>query len=134
MHLKTLGPREHNDKKWEVLFHSAFLLEFRQLPEPVRRQVYALIELIAAIGPQLGRPHVDTLNGSIHKNMKELRFQVADGVWRVAFAFDIKRRAILLVAGDKSRVSKRKFYSDLIEIADRRFDEHQKEAERGSGG
>jgi len=58
--------------------------------------------------------------------MKELRFCADDGVWRVTFAFDIKRRAILLVGGDKSGVSKDKFYRDLIEIADRRFDRHQK--------
>jgi len=72
---------------------------------------------------------VDTLNGSKHPNMKELRFRADDGVWRVAFAFDMKRRAILLVGGNKSGVSQGKFYRDLIEIADRRFDRHQKAVE-----
>ncbi len=56
--------------------------------------------------------------------MKELRFDAADGVWRVAFAFDPKRKAILLVAGDKSGVSERKFYKRLIVKADDRFDAH----------
>lgn len=59
-------------------------------------------------GPALGRPEVDTLNGSKHANMKELRFRADGGVWRVAFAFDPERNAILLVAGDKSGTSEKK--------------------------
>ena len=66
----------------------------------------------------------DTLNGSRHANMKELRFSAADGEWRVAFAFDTKRKAILLVAGDKSGVSEKRLYRDLIRKADDRFDAH----------
>jgi hypothetical protein len=73
----------------------------------------------------LGRPRVDTLNGSRHANMKELRFAAADGEWRVvAFAFDTKRKAILLVAGDKSGVAEKRFYRELIRKADDRFDAH----------
>jgi hypothetical protein len=72
----------------------------------------------------LGRPRVDRLKDSRHANMKELRFDTADGVWRVAFAFDPKRKAILLVAGDKSGVSEKKFYKRLIVKADDRFDAH----------
>ncbi|MEZ2237556.1 type II toxin-antitoxin system RelE/ParE family toxin [Microcoleus sp.] len=56
--------------------------------------------------------------------MKELRFQAADGVWRVAFAFDPSRSAILLVAGDKSGGSEKRFYKQLIKIADSRFADH----------
>ena len=56
--------------------------------------------------------------------MKELRFNADGGVWRVAFAFDPERKAILLVAGNKSGVSQRSFYRDLLIVADRRFDEH----------
>ena len=70
-------------------------------------ELLALSRLLQQFGPQLGRPRVDTLNGSRHANMKELRFSAADGEWRVAFAFDPTRSAILLVAGDKSGVSKR---------------------------
>lgn len=77
-------------------------------------------------GPALGRPEADTLNGSQHSNMKELRFRAANGVWRVAYAFDPKRHGILLVAGDKAGVSETKFYRRLIEKADKRFDEHLK--------
>ena len=56
--------------------------------------------------------------------MKELRFNAADGVWRVAFAFDTKRKAILLVAGDKSGGSETRFYRELIQRADERFSAH----------
>lgn len=56
--------------------------------------------------------------------MKELRFQAADGVWRVAFAFDPRREAILLVAGDKSGSSEKRFYKQLIKIADSRLAHH----------
>jgi hypothetical protein len=57
--------------------------------------------------------------------MKELRFDAGGGAWRVAYAFDSRRRGILLVGGDKSGVSKDRFYRNLIEIADRRFDRHR---------
>ena len=80
--------------------------------------------VLEEFGPQLGRPRVDTLKGSHHANMKELRFSAADGEWRVAFAFDPKRRAILLVAGDKSGGSEKRFYRELIRKADERFDAH----------
>jgi hypothetical protein len=77
--------------------------------------------LLGEFGPQLGRPYVDTLAGSQNSNMKELRFDAADGVWRVAFAFDPQRRAVLLVAGDKSGVASNRFYKRLIAKADERF-------------
>jgi hypothetical protein len=56
--------------------------------------------------------------------MEELRFDAADGVWRVAFAFDPKRNAILLIAGDKPRGGEKRFYRQLIAKADERLDEH----------
>lgn len=109
---------------WNVGFHASFAAEFDDLDEEVQDEILALMGLLQAFGPQLARPHVDTLNGSRHANLKELRFKAADGVWRVAFAFDPERKAILLVAGDKSGGSERKFYKDLIAKADARFDEH----------
>ena len=90
----------------------------------MQAEILALSRLLQQFGPQLGRPRVDTLNGSSHASMKELRFDAADGVWRVAFAFDPKRKAILLVAGDKSGVSEKRFYRELIRKADERFDAH----------
>ncbi len=66
---------------------------------------------------------MDALNGSRHANMKEMRTS-AGGKCRVAFAFDRVRRAMLLVAGDKSGGSGHRFYRELIRKADERFDRH----------
>ncbi|MBI4454722.1 MAG: type II toxin-antitoxin system RelE/ParE family toxin [Acidobacteria bacterium] len=110
--------------KWVVEIGDEFEPEFDKMPEDVKVEILALSRLLQQFEPQLGRPRVDTLDGSRHANMKELRFDAAGGVWRVAFAFDPKRRAILLVAGDKSGVSGKRFYKQLIAKADERFDAH----------
>lgn len=109
---------------WTVEFYAEFEKEFDELPEEVQDELLARVEVLERFGSQLGRPSVDTLNGSKHSNMKELRFNAADGVWRIAFAFDPHRKAILLVAGDKSGVSESRFYRQLIRKADSRFDSH----------
>ena len=115
--------------KWEIRFAPEFESEFMELNKEVQTELLAQAQLLGQFGPQLGRPRVDTLNGSKHANMKELRFDAGDGVWRVAFAFDTARQAILLVAGDKSGGSEARFYRGLIKIGDRRFDAHLAEIE-----
>jgi hypothetical protein len=109
---------------WDVGLHDDFVPEYDELPEEVQDELLALIEVLERIGPQLGRPRVDTLNGSRHANMKELRFDAAGGVWRFAFAFDPNRQAIILCGGDKSGGSERRFYRRLIAKADARFEAH----------
>ena len=109
---------------WEVDLHDDFVVEYRDLHRDVQDELLACIVLLEQFGPQLGRPRADTLNDSRHANMKELRFDAADGVWRVAFAFDTNRKAILLVAGDKSGGSEKRFYRELINKADARFEGH----------
>jgi hypothetical protein len=109
---------------WRVEYHPTFLSEFAKLSEPVQDEIAALAEALKQVGPQMKRPRSDTLNGSKHANMKELRFEADDGVWRVAYAFDPERKGILLVAGDKSGTSQSRFYKALIKRADERFDEH----------
>lgn len=109
---------------WTVEFHDDFEPELDELSDAVQEAILAHAQLLKAFGPSLGRPRVDTLKGSKHSNMKELRFRAVDGVWRVAFAFDPKRNAILLVAGDKSGGSEKRFYKQLINKADQRFDQH----------
>ena len=109
---------------WAVLYHDAFLPEMEALPEAVQDGVLTMAELLIQSGPTLGRPHADTLAGSKHPNMKELRFNADEGVWRVAFAIDPKRRALILVAGDKAGVAQKRFYKTLIAKADARFAEH----------
>jgi hypothetical protein len=108
--------------KWTVSFYDEFDSEFGFLSEAVQDEMLAHARLLEQFGPLLGRPRVDTLKGSRHA--KELRFDADDGVWRVAFAFDPKRKAILLVAGDKSGGSEKRFYRQLIAKADKRFDSH----------
>lgn len=110
--------------KWKVDFDPAFDTEFDDLPIGVQDELLAQAKFLEVFGPRLGRPRVDTLKGSRHTNMKELRFEAENGVWRVAFAFDPERRAILLVAGDKSGVGEKRFYRQLIKKADKRFDAH----------
>jgi hypothetical protein len=109
---------------WQVLFASELASEFGELSEAVQDEILAHAELLERFGPDLRRPKSDTLKGSKHANMKELRFDAANGVWRVAYAFDPERHAILLVAGDKAGVSQKRFYRQLLAKADLRFDRH----------
>ena len=110
--------------RWVVSVGDEFAPEFFALDEEVRTEILALARLLQQFGPQLARPRVDTLKGSKHANLKELRFSASDGEWRVAFAFDAKRHAILLAAGDKSGMSEARFYRELIRKADDRFTAH----------
>jgi len=98
-----------------------------ELDQRSYEQVVAAIELLGENGPQLGRPIVDSVVGSRHNNMKELRpGSSGRSELRILFAFDPQRKAILLIAGDKSGNWK-KWYRDNIPIADDRFDDHLKE-------
>jgi hypothetical protein len=112
------------ESKWIVEIGDELEPEFNHLHEDVRTEILALARLLQRFGPQLGRPRADTLYGSRHANMKELRFSAADGEWRVAFAFDPARKAIFLAAGDKSGVSEKRFYKRLVAKADKRFQAH----------
>lgn len=109
---------------WNILFHDDFADEFAALTESLQDELLAHALLLRNFGPGLGRPTVDTLKGSKHANMKEMRFAWAGEVWRVAFAFDPARQAILLVGGDKGGADQRRFYKRLIAVADQRFDGH----------
>jgi hypothetical protein len=93
------------------------------MEEDLQDELLAHAKLLQEFGPDLGRPAVDTLKGSRHSNMKELRFAWEGEVWRVAFAFNPRREAILLAGGDKGGANERRFYKRLIATADRRFDE-----------
>lgn len=119
---------------WEVVFAPSFKREFDGLNVSMQDGLLAHVGVLEQYGPQLGRPYVDTLKGSRYANMKEIRFRADGGVWRVAFAFDPKRKAILLVAGDKSGVNEKRFYRELIKKADERFAEHLGHALPKNGG
>jgi hypothetical protein len=110
--------------EWIVAYDEEFYVEVLTYPVGVQTKLAAMALVLARFGPQLGRPKVDTLDKSKHPNMKELRFKVGKQAWRVAFAFDPKRKAILLAAGDKQGVGEDSFYRELIRVADKRFEKH----------
>jgi hypothetical protein len=109
---------------WAVEFHDVFADEFAGWRHDIQRAATTQLVILEQLGPTLGRPHADTLRGSRHTNMKELRFSVGDGEWRIAYAFDPRRRAIMLVGASKSGIASDRFYRRLVSVADRRFDDH----------
>ena len=111
---------------WTILFDPDFELDFQKLDENVQDELLAQVILLRTFGPSLGRPSVDTLKGSIHANMKELRYVAHNGteIWRAAFAFDPVRKAVILVAGDKQGQDEQQFYSELLRKANTRYGMH----------
>lgn len=109
---------------WTVLLHDDFADELAVFDEKLQDELFAHAKLLAEFGPNLGRPTVDTLKGTSHANMKEMRFNWMGEVWRVAFAFDPQRQAVLLVGGDKGGADQKRFYKRLIAVADNRYSEH----------
>jgi hypothetical protein len=107
---------------WDVEFTDEFEQWWRELNEDEQESVSASVELLTTLGPGLPRPHADTVKGSKHPNMKELRTQHRGRPLRTLFAFDPRRSAILLLGGDKS--GDRRFYERMIPEADRLYDEH----------
>ncbi len=106
---------------WEVEYTDTFGAWWNELTEDEQERIASTVELLEQGGPALGRPLVDTLQGSRHSNMKELRPR--GGHMRVLFAFDPRRMAILLMGGDKSRRWS-SWYAEAIPIADALYDEH----------
>jgi hypothetical protein len=80
---------------WPVATTDEFDEWFAELGEDAQAEIIAKVELVKMLGPALGRPHADTLKGSKHANMKELRADTAQQILRIAFAFDPNRSAIL---------------------------------------
>jgi hypothetical protein len=112
---------------WEGLLHPEVEQRFLDLCRTDSASadlVAEAIEVLAENGPGLGRPLVDRLKGSVYHHMKELRPGSAGPTEiRMIFAFDPRREAIVLVAGDKSGAW-RTWYQAAIPLADERFSEH----------
>ena len=109
---------------WVVEFTDQFERWWDTLSVEEQDSIDAAVDILQQNGPGLGRPAVDTIAGSRHANMKELRASTI----RVLFAFDPTRTAILLIGGDK-RDRWQDFYTEMIPIADELFDEHLKDLE-----
>lgn len=110
--------------EWEIIYAPEFQPEYDGFDPGVQDELAAHLIVLKQEGPRLGRPLVDTLKGSTYSNMKELRFSIGRQAWRFAFAFDPRRRAIVLVGGDKAGRDQRRFYQRLIALADGRLHAH----------
>ncbi|HEX7740553.1 MAG TPA: type II toxin-antitoxin system RelE/ParE family toxin, partial [Marmoricola sp.] len=130
--LHTLSPLDGKGYDSEVWVVEAELIEdwLKTVDEVTFDLIGAAVEILAEHGPGLGRPLVDTVIGSRHSNMKELRpGSSGRSEVRILFAFDPRRKAILLVAGDKHGQWQR-WYKDNIPIADDRYDKHLTELKK----
>ena len=105
--------------EWEVEYTDEFSVWWDSLDVYAQDAIDDAVGALIEHGPALGRPYVDTIVGSRHSNMKELRISSM----RVLFAFDPRRMAILLIGGDK-RGRWNAWYAEMIPIADHLYDEH----------
>jgi len=110
---------------WTVDQTTEFGTWFVEMNNKTKEDIYAKVRILSEIGPTLGRPHVDTVYGSKHANMKELRITSRRAEMRIFFAFDPERSAILLCGGVKN--GDKRFYNIMIPLADRLFDEYLEE-------
>lgn len=111
---------------WRVLFREHFTAWLDEQDKTAKRDVLAMVSLLAKQGPNLVRPYADSVQGSKFSNMKELRVQTGGHPVRAFFAFDPARQAIILCAGDKSGDEKR-FYKVMIPLADKLYREYLEE-------
>ena len=106
-------------REWKIITSEFYDKWFLELPNDEKAIILGKIYLLEEYGPNLGRPYVDTLKGSIKiPNLKELRIKTSIHLYRIAFVFDPKRRGVLLTGGDKKGKNQEKFYKDLIREAE----------------
>jgi hypothetical protein len=110
--------------EWEVEFTNEFGEWWESLDGEEQDSVAVVIRLLERHGPSLSRPYADKVQSSRHANMKELRIQHAGRPYRVLFAFDPRRQAILLIGGDKS--GNDRWYEAFVPRADKLYSEHLK--------
>ncbi len=108
--------------KWSIKEHEEYSQWFESLFEELQDEILAVVGLLVREGPNLGRPRADTIKDSKYPNMKELRVQFRGEPWRILFAFDPERKAILLLGGNKA--GNPQWYEENIPIADERYQEH----------
>lgn len=108
--------------RWEVEYTDEFGDWWNGLTEAAQVSVDASVRLLEARGPQLGHPRSSGIARSKHAHMRELRVQHRGRPYRVLYAFDPRRTAILLIGGDKT--GNDRWYEDYVPVADRLYDEH----------
>ena len=102
---------------WNVQATEEYLIWFKDLSESGKEEINYKVHLLEKYGPNLSRPHSDTLKGSKIKNLKELRAKTNEHVLRVAYYFNKRRNGILLTGGDKKGKNEKMFYKNLIKEA-----------------
>ncbi len=107
---------------WEVVLHPEFDEWFQELKEDEQDAILEDVKVLEAFGSTLGRPRVDTIQGSKLKNLKELRVRHTGEPIRVLFAFDPWKKGILLVGGNKA--GDKNWYKRNVPIAERRFNQY----------
>ncbi len=110
---------------WEVEASDEFAAWYADLTADESESVTRSVDLLALVGPVLGRPHVDTLYGSSIPNLKELRVQHDGRPLRILFAFDPRRVAYLILGGDKT--GNKSWYDTFLPIANNIYRTHLKE-------
>jgi len=103
---------------WEVESTDEYDTWFFKQNADGQASIQMLVELLKIYGPHLSRPYADTLRGSTLKNLKELRSKTAENIFRIAFIFNEKRNAVLLIGGDKKGKNEKLFYKNLIRQAE----------------
>jgi hypothetical protein len=116
---------------WDVEFTGEFESWWNSLGEDEQEEIDRKVHLLEECGPTLPRPHADVIVQSRHSNMKELRGKVEQRQLRVLFAFDPRRKAILLIGGDKT--GDPSWYGRYVPLADDLFDKHLREVEESHG-
>lgn len=110
---------------WNVIFSSYFNEWFSGLTTDEQDSIYHALKLLEQLGPQLGRPSADTLQGSQLSNLKELRIQHDGRPYRAFYAFDPIRQAVMLCGGDKT--GDKRFYKKMIPLAEQIYADYLKE-------
>lgn len=106
----------------EVEYTDEFGCWWATLSEPEQEDVAAVVGLLESRGTRLGYPYSSGISTSRHPQMRELRIQHAGRPYRVLYAFDPRRNAILLIGGDKT--GRPRWYQEFVPVADRLYDEH----------
>ena len=100
---------------WKIITSEKFDAWFMKQSDDEKAAILGKIYLLEEYGPNLSRPHADTLKGSKKlTNLKELRVKTDSHVFRVTYIFDPERKGLLLIGGDKKGKNQKKFYKDLI--------------------
>lgn len=107
---------------WEVEYTDQFGEWWVELSEPEQDSIGFTVSLLQARGPALSYPYSSTINSSRHSHMREMRIQYSGRPFRVLYAFDPRRMAILLLGGDKT--GNDRWYIENVPKADKLYDEH----------